>query len=110
MEELIGLLVWLIFVVVLCLLVGKYASRRGLSATRYFLLSVLLSPVIGFLLVLVFAPSDPTRKCPHCAESVKRDAKVCRHCGRDLPPAASSAAEERARVRAEIAARKAGKS
>ena len=54
MEELIGLLVWLVFVVVLCLLVGKYASRRGLSATRYFLLSALLSPLIGILLVLVF--------------------------------------------------------
>ena len=109
MEELFSLLVWLVFVVVLCLLVGKYASRRGLSATRYFLLSALLSPVIGILLVLVFAPSDQTRKCPHCAESVKRDAKVCRHCGRDLPQDASSAAEERERVRAEIAARKAGR-
>jgi hypothetical protein len=25
-----------------------------------------------------------TRKCPHCAEFIKLDAKVCKHCGRDV--------------------------
>ncbi|HIE4198705.1 zinc ribbon domain-containing protein [Burkholderia vietnamiensis] len=24
------------------------------------------------------------KKCPHCAEFVKRDANVCRYCGRDV--------------------------
>jgi len=28
------------------------------------------------------------RKCPHCAESIKAQAKVCKHCGRDVKPAA----------------------
>lgn len=26
------------------------------------------------------------RKCPYCAEYIKREAKVCKHCGRDVPP------------------------
>jgi len=32
------------------------------------------------------APAEPTRDCPFCAEKVKAQAKVCRFCGRDLPP------------------------
>ena len=28
--------------------------------------------------------SEGMKKCPHCAEIVKPDAKVCRYCGRDI--------------------------
>jgi hypothetical protein len=31
--------------------------------------------------------ADPVMKCPHCAEMIKREAKVCKHCGRDVAPA-----------------------
>jgi uncharacterized membrane protein YdbT with pleckstrin-like domain len=32
-------------------------------------------------------PEEVMRICPFCAEKVKAQAKVCRFCGRDLPPA-----------------------
>jgi RNA polymerase subunit RPABC4/transcription elongation factor Spt4 len=29
--------------------------------------------------------AEGLKKCPHCAELIKPDAKVCRYCGRDMP-------------------------
>ena len=30
-------------------------------------------------------PKPQTKKCPFCAEIIKVEAKVCKHCGRELP-------------------------
>lgn len=45
--------------------------------------------VIGVLIASLFGSkqgSGPTRPCPHCAEPIKPEAKVCKHCGRDITP------------------------
>jgi len=35
----------------------------------------------------------PIKKCPFCAEIVKLEARVCKHCGRDFEPVSSQPAE-----------------
>ncbi len=93
METFVGVfLTWLI----LSILCGVWASHKGRSGAGFFALSLCLSPLIGFIPVAVAKPGlgkieekkilkGEARKCPFCAEFVKREATVCRFCGRDLP-------------------------
>jgi len=81
-------IIWLF----LCVLVGIFANSKGRSGFGFFLLSVLLSPLLGFIIALIVKEgkvakdSSGFRKCPKCAEEIKIQAKICKHCGNeDLP-------------------------
>ena len=82
--------VWLLLAVA----VGIYAGRKGRSGFGWFVLALLLSPIIAGIFALVVSdktkatgPSPDTHvKCPDCGELVLREAKVCKHCGCKLIP------------------------
>jgi len=74
---------------------GMILSNKGRSGCGGFALGFLLGP-IGLLIALVMSADHrelekkslsggDVRKCPHCAELIKREARKCRFCGSDVP-------------------------
>ena len=61
------------------------AQRKGFSIAGGIIGGLLLGP-FAFLMFFVSGVSkgDATKKCPHCAEFIKADARVCKHCHKDV--------------------------
>lgn len=66
------------------------AMGRGKSPWLYFVLALVLSPVLAFVLIFGLPAASPDSKthriCPACRSHVVRAASKCRHCGSDMPP------------------------
>jgi len=68
---------------VLCGAIAAYMyQQKGQSQGVGFLVGFLLGP-IGILLVLL-SPSTLIT-CPYCAEKIQPEAKICKHCGQNIP-------------------------
>lgn len=77
------------------IVVAIIANSRGRDPGRWFALALLASPLLAVILVMALgridpdAPTDDTHvRCPACAEWVRREAVVCKHCGGHLTPSA----------------------
>lgn len=86
------------------IVVAIIAASRDRHAFGWFVLAVLISPLLAGILVLALGspkraaaaraatPTPETHvKCPECREFVLRDARKCKHCGTALIPVAEAA-------------------
>lgn len=87
-----------IVLLVVAFISAGIASNKGGSFIGWLIYGFFLAP-IAFVHALLMSPktavlekaaldSAEAKKCPFCAEVIKWEAKVCKHCGRDVMPEA----------------------
>jgi len=63
--------------------IGIWASKRGRSGFGWGLLSLVISPLIAGILIVVMNNNAQIR-CWQCAELILKQAIKCKHCGAEI--------------------------
>jgi len=83
-----GIFFLIITWVIISLVVGYLAGQRGRDPFEFFLLSLVISPLIAFLILIALPIKNPDEqqkvKCPHCHGLIDEGVKCCMHCRRDI--------------------------
>jgi hypothetical protein len=84
--------VFFVWMIVGALIGVLAAQKKGFSIVGGVIGGLLLGPLaILMFFVSGVASGKESRKCPYCAEFIKSEATVCKHCHKDLPRKAKAA-------------------
>lgn len=74
-------------IVILLLLLGlipaAIASSKGRSFAAWWLFGAALF-IVALPMALMAGPAGAKRRCPYCAESVRKEAVICPHCRQNI--------------------------
>ncbi len=79
MAWLVILLIW----VCISTMVGILADRWNRSGVLWAAIALIFSPIVAITYLLALGNANPS--CPRCCGNVAARARVCWHCGGDLP-------------------------
>lgn len=85
----------IVFWLIMAGIVALIASSKGKDAAGWFFYGLLIWP-IALVHILVSSPNDKIveasalargqmKKCPQCAELIKKEARKCRYCSSEVP-------------------------